>query len=146
MREALGGTLLTYIVLFFLAVYIAFMAIVINYAKVYKMKNEVVSYIENSEGVASNANMLEIFKMMYENGYPNGMDICYTNGKNNSVYYSIRLYMAFSLPLVDNKIEVPVNGETSAIKLPKDFDPSKGIIKECGVGGSKFSGPRWGGA
>ena len=46
MREAIGGTILLYIVLIFLFVYIAFMAIVINYGRVFRSKNAVVSYIE----------------------------------------------------------------------------------------------------
>ena len=39
MRESIGGTMLFWIVLFFMSIFITFLAAVIQYAKVYKIKN-----------------------------------------------------------------------------------------------------------
>ena len=50
MREAIGGTMLMQIVLVFLIVYIFFMAVVINYGRVFRAKNTLITYIEAEEG------------------------------------------------------------------------------------------------
>ena len=50
MREAIGGTMLMQIVLVFLIVYIMFMAVVINYGRVFRAKNNLITYIETEEG------------------------------------------------------------------------------------------------
>ena len=51
MREAVGGTLLLKIVLIFLVVYIGFMAIILNYGKTFRIKNRLINYIEQEEGI-----------------------------------------------------------------------------------------------
>ena len=47
MRESIGGTMLFWIVLFFMSVFIAFMASVIKYARVYKIKNTIPKKYKN---------------------------------------------------------------------------------------------------
>ena len=53
MRESIGGTMLFWIVLFFMSIFITFLAAVIQYAKVYKIKNSMINYLEQGEGIAS---------------------------------------------------------------------------------------------
>ena len=54
MRDAVGGTFMIKLLLIFLAVYTVFIAIAINYAKAFKVKNKVINIIEQSEGVDYN--------------------------------------------------------------------------------------------
>ena len=53
MRESIGGIFLLKIVLIFLAVYVGFMAIVINYGKYYRYKNAIINKIEQNEGYST---------------------------------------------------------------------------------------------
>ena len=51
MKEATGGTMMLYIFLVFLAVYITFIAVAFNYARAFRIKNEIVDIIEQHEGI-----------------------------------------------------------------------------------------------
>ena len=46
MRDAFGGTFMIKLGLIFLVVYVSFMAVAINYAKAFRVKNQVINIIE----------------------------------------------------------------------------------------------------
>lgn len=52
MREAIGGTWITQLVIVFIFLFVAFLSLSINYSKAFKVKNEVLSFIEKNEGVS----------------------------------------------------------------------------------------------
>ncbi len=49
MRDAFGGSFLIKLFLVFIAIYMFFIAMALNYAKAFKVKNEVIKYLENNE-------------------------------------------------------------------------------------------------
>ena len=49
MRDAFGGAFMIKLFLVFLAIYIGFTAVAVNYSKAFKVKNKVVEYLENNE-------------------------------------------------------------------------------------------------
>lgn len=49
MRDAFGGVFMIRLLLVFIVIYVAFSAISLNYAKAYRIKNSVISAIEESE-------------------------------------------------------------------------------------------------
>lgn len=49
MRDAFGGTFMIKLFLVFIAIYIGFTAIALNYAKAFKVKNKIIEYLESSE-------------------------------------------------------------------------------------------------
>lgn len=51
MRDAFGGTFMIKLMLTFLAVYIAFIAVALNYAKAFRVKNKIIDIIEQNEGM-----------------------------------------------------------------------------------------------
>lgn len=51
MRDAVGGTFMIKLILVFLAVYIIFMGVALNYAKAFRVKNRVMDIIEQNEGM-----------------------------------------------------------------------------------------------
>lgn len=51
MRDAVGGTFMMKVFLVFLATYIIFIAIALNYAKAFRVKNYVIDSIEQNEGI-----------------------------------------------------------------------------------------------
>lgn len=56
MREAIGGTWLFNIVIFFVLLFTAYMALSINSSKAYAVKNEVLSIIERNQGFSTKGN------------------------------------------------------------------------------------------
>lgn len=116
MRESIGGTMLFWIVLFFMSIFIAFLASVIKYARVYKMKNSLINYIERQEGVTGPE---EVANQLLYVGYPltSYFDICVNRpAKAGTAYYNIRLNATFSIPIFGYAFEVPIRGETKLIE------------------------------
>ena len=53
MRQAIGSTWLMQLVIIFMLMFVAFLALSINYTKAFKTKNELVNMIEEREGIGS---------------------------------------------------------------------------------------------
>lgn len=49
MRDAFGGAFMIKLLIVFMVIYIGFIAIALNYAKAFKVKNKVIAYIEENE-------------------------------------------------------------------------------------------------
>lgn len=116
MRESIGGSMLFYIVLFFLSVFIFFIASVIRYARVYKIKNSVINYIERNEGIVEKSDIdKELGKMGYDSN--GAYKICRYFPSELGGYYSLELYARFELPIVGNwyYIDVAIKGDTHTI-------------------------------
>lgn len=56
MREAIGGTWVTQLVIVFMLIFVAFLALSLNYTKAFKVKNQLMTIIEQQEGVTSGDN------------------------------------------------------------------------------------------
>lgn len=52
MRDAFGGAFMIRILLLFMAVFIVFVAVALNYAKAFRVKNKIIDVIEQNEGVS----------------------------------------------------------------------------------------------
>ncbi len=114
MRESIGGTMLFWIVLFFMSIFIAFMASIIKYARVYKVKNTMINYIERSEGVFSSE---ELENELVNLGYKSGKYvICRYNPSSSGGYYYLKLYATFEIPIVGVSFDVKIKGETRTIE------------------------------
>lgn len=113
MRESIGGTMLFWIVLFFMSIFIAFLAAVIQYARVYKIKNSMINYLEEGEGLET----IEDFESKLTSlGYPaNGKYVvCRYNAANRGGYYYLKLFAEFKIMNVG--IDVNIRGETRLIE------------------------------
>ena len=117
MRESIGGTMLFWIVLFFMSIFISFLAFVINYARVYKIKNSMINYIERQEGIMSKD---EFENQLQYLGYPtkDNYKLCKYNPNEVGGYYYLELYMALGFPILDGvkPIKITVKGETRTIE------------------------------
>lgn len=71
MREAIGGTWLTQLIIVFMLVFVAFLALTLNYTKAFKMKNEVLTIIEKYEGLTTGdkGSIAIINNYLQSNGY-----------------------------------------------------------------------------
>ena len=142
MREAIGGTILLYIVLIFLFVYIAFMAIVINYGRVFRSKNAVVSYIEQYEGMTDKTKEVIDKQVVAKQGYNGPVCICYNIAPNKNKYYTVKLIVEFSMPLVRKELypKLAITGQTSGIPNLKSGSKDIASIPECSSGYFAVSG------
>ena len=116
MRDAIGGTMLLWIVVFFMALFMSFMAVVIQYSRVYKIKNNSIEDIERSEGICS---IDKLEELLNNNKYYGDYIICYNAAVSNSKdpiggYYSLTLYARFAFS--NFGFNMPIQGETRIIE------------------------------
>lgn len=57
MREAIGGTWITQLVIIFMLIFVAFLALSLNYSKAFQVRNEILTMIEKREGVTTGSNI-----------------------------------------------------------------------------------------
>ncbi len=71
MREAIGGTWIMQLVIVFMLIFVAFLALSLNYSKAFQMKNEVMTIIEKREGLTTgpNGSIALINSYLSNNGY-----------------------------------------------------------------------------
>ena len=138
MREAVGGTMLMYIVLGFLIIYIFFMAVVINYCRVFRTKNALISYIEVEEGFKSGIKGSLVSKARNDYGYFDEIYACYIEDETRDIkYFTIELEITFQLPMVSNSVKIPITGETAAIR--NVAEENNVDIQPCGSGKNKIN-------
>lgn len=134
MREALGNTFIINIVITIVVILIAVVISSLSYTKAFKVKNMIVSTIESNNGFTEAARK-EIDANLKTMGYrinKNGIQTCdmsdmgdksLTNSNSyrycviekttsKGYYYRVTSYMYFDLPVIGNKMEFPVHGET----------------------------------
>lgn len=56
MRESIGGTWIMQLVIVFMLIFVAFLALSLNYSKAFQMKNDITTMIEKKEGLTSGDN------------------------------------------------------------------------------------------
>ncbi|MBR1385545.1 MAG: hypothetical protein IJ568_01805 [Bacilli bacterium] len=148
MRESFGGTMLMWIVLFFLSIFIAFMASIIRYARVYKIKNSAINYIERQEGLIDST---ELRNELTNLGYPqNGKFVVCRYLTDRGGFYYLKLFATFSFPIVGISFDVRIKGETKTIETGvllgyensagNNTSSADGGVTRDGSTGSTFSG------
>ena len=55
MREAIGGTWITQLVIVFIFLFVAFLTLSMNYSKAFKVKNEVTTIVEKKGGISDDS-------------------------------------------------------------------------------------------
>lgn len=135
MKESIGGTLLMYLVIIFLFIYIVFMAVVINYGRVFRAKNSLISYIEAEEGFKDNDAIGEFIQKANNLSYKGPLYLCYTQGNGDTKYFSVRLAIEFQIPLTGTPLQVWITGETSGIR---NVTNNTAGVEVCKTSGSKF--------
>lgn len=100
MREAIGGTWITQLIIIFMFIFVAYLALSINYSKAFRVKNQTLSIIEKREGI-NDTSLKYINSYLKKSGYD-------TKGKckdmGNNVY-GISNLNSTSLTLVRNTNE-----------------------------------------
>ena len=115
MREAIGSSILFYIILGFLALFIVFIALIMNYAACYRASNYVLTMIERTEGQVSKSELEEALR---ERNYYNTLTVCcheYTNSSDNKTEVIRKIRVIDNIaPVItlkgSKKVTVKVNG------------------------------------
>lgn len=144
MREAFGGAFTIKLMLIFLAIYIAFIAVALNYAKAFRVKNKIIDIIEQNEGIDSYIDTKEGSVIGDINSYLNTVSyyVNLANIKNNntensncydrgycieettapvtdgitSKYYKVTTYININFPFFKLNFNIPITGETRKIE------------------------------
>lgn len=144
MRDAFGGTFMFKIIIIFIVFYVAFMAIAANYAKVFKIKNNVINILEQSQfnyndtndwnGIVNNGKVKEYLSSVAYNHENNSNIVsdCRDRGgqlssngvcikghtlSSTSAYYEVTVYMVISFPLFSMDFVIPISGETETVSF-----------------------------
>lgn len=142
MREVSGTTWTFQIMILFILIFACFLTLVLSYSKAYTVKNEMLSIIEKYEGVTEGdeGSLAIINNYLYQNSYktkgqcPEGwygakdyagtIEVSQGNGgylycfkeesAGKKIYYNIRLFYRFNLPVIGEIATFKVNGRTDS--------------------------------
>ncbi len=138
MRDALGGVVNIAIIVVFMVIVSGYLAFNVNYTKAFRVKNKIISVIENREGLDEEGKE-EIKNYSKSIGYnvkgincntgweaDNKVGFCYkivaseNNNELNKGYYEIITFVSIDIPIIRNimpHIEFfQVRGSTKSIK------------------------------
>lgn len=129
MREAIGGAAIFNIVIVVIVFFNTYLAISVNYSKAYRVKNEVISIIEQQEGWTNRAKD-EIDAYLTSVGYSQKKGCgactgtCYHSycvlahnvpERDGASWYSVTTYMNVDIPMIGQFTSIPIKGETKMI-------------------------------
>ncbi len=150
MREVTSSTWTFSLIITFMFLFSAFLALSITYSKVFKLKNEVLTILEKYEGLTSESHEIINNLLLTSNYKTTGhcKDVLYAEDDLNSnpqyikkseankkyyyclessktsnpnikdkVYYDIKLFFKFNLPIFGELTSFDINGRTKLIKV-----------------------------
>ena len=128
MREAVGGSLLMYLIIPILIIFIVFIGFIMNYAAAYRAANYAITRIENCQGrfddcgkdndKLSVKGLKDELSSKYNYHLPKKYSIiplCYIDNGNDSYVFRVGLPVTFELPLVGDATIMTVRAETKSI-------------------------------
>lgn len=119
MREAVGGSMLFYIILIFIFIYIVFIAVIMNYAATFRASNYVLTTLEETEGqvvlgTKGTTDTSTLYGKLRTMNYHNDLKVSCSENSNGAVY-KITTVVQFDLPLIDVSLPLYINNETKTI-------------------------------
>lgn len=120
MRESVGATFLIKIMVIFIIIYNSLLAIAVNYAMVFRVKNQIINLLEQYEGCQGAKDKIDeyianvgYYRATSGNQGPYSVDPIQVS--NRGTYYVVTTYITFDFPIVQNILRVNVSGETEII-------------------------------
>lgn len=133
MRDAFGGTFMIKLTLIFFIIYVSLMAVAINYAKAFRVKNNVINIIEqyNYSGSSDIETLGHIDSYLQSVGYNYSSNTGVKNHCDNESnshlaargvcivsmdkYYKVITYISIEFPFFQLDMTIPISGETKVI-------------------------------
>ena len=141
MRESFGGAFIIKLLLVFIIVYVSFMAVAINYAKSFRVKNRVINILEQNQydidngadefvitGIIepelksfaydhSGSEKVENDCKSFANSRKTPRGVCIVPlGNDSARYYRVITYIAIDFPFFGIELVIPISGETKIIQ------------------------------
>ncbi len=121
MRESIGGAFLLKLMVVFIVLYNSLLAIAVNYAIAFRVKNQIVNLIEQYEGCAGAGDRVKEYVSSvgyYRAASPNqkgySVEPRYLEDRKGT-YYIVTTYIKFDFPFIQNIFKAAINGETKII-------------------------------
>jgi len=128
-RESIGGAFLIKIMVVFIVLYNSLLAIAVNYAMVFRVKNRIIDLLEQYEGcagvitgcngnncVADYVSTVGYYRAAAPTG---GSGRAYTieafRDGNRGTHYRVTTYITFDFPWINQFLNVSIQGETKTI-------------------------------
>ena len=120
MKDAVGSSVLFYVILIFLAIFIIFIAFLMQYATAYRASNYVVTMLERSEGQVSIGNKTDkaedttLYGALKARLYNGDLTVVCNQNKNGAVF-KVTTSIKFNLPLLDVHIPIYIHNESKTL-------------------------------
>ncbi|MDD2470179.1 MAG: hypothetical protein PHI22_04555 [Bacilli bacterium] len=120
MRESIGATFLIKIMVIFIVLYNSLLAIAVNYAMVFRVKNQIINLLEQYEGCEGARDKIKDYIASvgyYRAATPTQgpYSIVPVAFGDKGTYYVVTTYIKFDFPVVREMFRVNVSGETKPI-------------------------------
>ena len=121
MKDAIGSSVLFYVILIFLAIFIIFIAFIMQYATAFRASNYVVTMLERTEGQidigsknTSVAGDGSLYGYLKERLYYGNLGVSCSKNSNGAVY-KVTTQVQFKLPLLEVDLPIYISNETKTI-------------------------------
>jgi hypothetical protein len=119
-RESIGATFLIKLMVIFIVLYNSLLAIAVNYAMVFRVKNQIINLLEQYEGCEGAKGKIDEY--IADVGYYRAStatqgpySIVPVQDPGRGTYYVVTTYIKFDFPFVEDILRVNVSGETKII-------------------------------
>jgi len=127
MRESFGGAFMIKLVLVFIIIYVSFMAVAVNYAKAFRVKNQIINILEQNQysgpGDSKTLNLVERYLASahyHVDGVTCPSDnslaaygVCIEGASGGSMaHYMVYTYISIDFPFFGIRMRLPIRGET----------------------------------
>lgn len=120
MRESIGGAFLLKLVVIFIVIYNSLLAIAINYAIAFRVKNQIINLLEQYEGCSNVGNRISNYVNSvgyYRAATPTEKSYrveAHTT-PNRGTYYTVTTFIKFDFPFIRNMFRIDIIGESKLI-------------------------------
>lgn len=124
MKDSFGGTIMIYILILFLGIYVVFIALTLRYAQSFRVKNKIIDVIEMYDGDKNNVeNDLKDYFNNNRNITPNSIRInkIGNNDIKNTCYYVVSSYINWEWPFFNIGGQWRIKGETKSVSKCDDI-------------------------
>lgn len=119
MREAVGGSLLLYLIIPIIAIFIVFIGFIMNYASAYRAANYIVTQIESCQGYSdckSNWNKEYVSSKYHYVGPATVSCSKVDDSIANAITCDVELKVVFDLPIIGSFNAYSVKSETKSMR------------------------------
>ena len=114
MREAMGGSLLLYLLIPIIILFIVFIGFIMNYSAAYRAGNEIVSQIEGNNQTKNQCDNINL-QIVKEKYHYLETPVCKCLENSKGAVYQISLNVSFELPIIGKIGVYKVKAETKTI-------------------------------